>query len=79
MKMYGAVEVYLHVFLTSAVGGGECLTSLSGRFNSGENSAGLNGSRVAPHTLSEQYAEEINFSPFLESNLWFSGILVRSL
>ena len=75
MKMYGAVEVYLHVFLTSAVGGGECLTSLSGRFNS----AGSVASRVAPHTLSEQYAEEINFSPFLESNLWFSGHLVRSL
>jgi hypothetical protein len=36
MKMYGAVEVYLHVFLASEVDGGEWSASRTGRFTTGE-------------------------------------------
>jgi hypothetical protein len=35
-KTYGGVEVQFHVFLTSALGGGEWLASRPGRFTSGE-------------------------------------------
>jgi len=35
MKTYGGMEVKLHVFLTSALEGGEWLASRSGRFNHG--------------------------------------------
>jgi hypothetical protein len=36
MKTYGGVEVYIHVFLISALVEGELLASLPGRFNHGE-------------------------------------------
>jgi hypothetical protein len=36
MKTYGRVETQLHVFLTSAVGGGEWLASRSCSFTPGE-------------------------------------------
>jgi hypothetical protein len=34
MKAYGGVDVYTHVFLTSALVGGECSASRPGRFTS---------------------------------------------
>jgi hypothetical protein len=36
MKAYGGVDVYIHIFLTSALAGGEWSTSCSGRFTPGE-------------------------------------------
>jgi hypothetical protein len=36
MKTYGGVDVYNHVFLTSALVGGEWSASCPGRFTSGE-------------------------------------------
>jgi hypothetical protein len=36
MKAYGGVDVYIHVFLTSALVGGEWSDSSSGRFTLGE-------------------------------------------
>jgi hypothetical protein len=35
MKAYGGVDVYIHVFLTSAIVGGEWLVSRPGRFAPG--------------------------------------------
>jgi hypothetical protein len=32
MKTYGGVDVYIHIFLTSALAGGECSASRPGRF-----------------------------------------------
>jgi hypothetical protein len=36
MKTYGGVNVYIHIFLTSALVGGEWLVSRPGRFTPGE-------------------------------------------
>jgi hypothetical protein len=36
MKAYGGVDVQIHIFLTSALVGGEWSASLSGRFNHGK-------------------------------------------
>jgi hypothetical protein len=36
MKAYGGVDVYIHIFLTSALAGGEWSTSRPGRFTAGE-------------------------------------------
>jgi hypothetical protein len=36
MKAYGGVNVYIHIFLTSALVGGEWSASCSGRFAPGE-------------------------------------------
>jgi hypothetical protein len=36
MKTYGGVDVQIHVFLTSALAGGEWSVSRPGRFNPGE-------------------------------------------
>jgi hypothetical protein len=38
MKAYGGVDVYIHIFLTSALAGGEWSPSRPGRFTSGERS-----------------------------------------
>jgi hypothetical protein len=35
MKAYGGVDVYIHIFLTSALTGGECSASRPGRFTPG--------------------------------------------
>jgi len=40
MMMYWRVEIELHVFLTSAVGGDEWSVLISGRFNRGERAPG---------------------------------------
>jgi hypothetical protein len=36
MKAYGGVDVYIHIFLTSALGAGEWSASRPGRFTPGE-------------------------------------------
>jgi hypothetical protein len=38
MKTYGGVDVYIHIFLTSALVGGELSASRPGRFTSGKES-----------------------------------------
>jgi hypothetical protein len=40
MKTYGGVDVYIHIFLTSALVGGEWSASRHGRFTPGEIAAG---------------------------------------
>jgi hypothetical protein len=40
MKMYGGVDVWIHVLLNSALVGGEWLASTSGRFTPGERALG---------------------------------------
>jgi hypothetical protein len=40
MKMYGGVDVSIHVFLTSAVDGGDWSASFPGRFTTVERSPG---------------------------------------
>jgi hypothetical protein len=41
MKTYGGVDVYTHIFLTSALVRGECSASCPSRFNSGERVPGI--------------------------------------
>jgi hypothetical protein len=41
MKTYGGMEVYIHVFLTSALAGGEWLASRPGHFTPGETAPGI--------------------------------------
>jgi hypothetical protein len=50
MKTYGGVDVYMHVFLTSALVGGEWSASRPGRFTSGERAPGTHwiGGWVGP-------------------------------
>jgi hypothetical protein len=40
MKAYGGVDVYSHIFLTSALVGGEWSASRPGRFTTGERARG---------------------------------------
>jgi hypothetical protein len=40
MKEYGGVDVWIHIFLTSALAGGECSASRPERFNPGERAPG---------------------------------------
>jgi hypothetical protein len=40
MKVYGGVDAWIHVFLTSALVGGEWSASRLGRFNPGERDTG---------------------------------------
>jgi hypothetical protein len=42
MKAYGGVDVYIHIFLTSALAGGEWSDSRSGRYIPGEIAHSLN-------------------------------------
>jgi hypothetical protein len=41
MKAYGGVDVYIHIFLISALAAGECSASRPGRFTPGERSPGI--------------------------------------
>jgi hypothetical protein len=40
MKAYGEVDVYIHIFLNSALVGGKCLAARPGRFTPGERATG---------------------------------------
>jgi hypothetical protein len=50
MKAYGWVYVYINIFLTSALAGGEWSASRAGRFIPGERASGTHwiGGRVGP-------------------------------
>jgi hypothetical protein len=52
MKAYGGVDVYIHVFLTSALIGGEWSASRPGRFTPREKAPGTRwmGDRVGSST-----------------------------
>jgi hypothetical protein len=52
MKAYGVIDVYIHVFLTSALAGDEWSDSRPGRFTSGEIALGTHwiGDWVGPRT-----------------------------
>jgi hypothetical protein len=52
MKTYGIVDVYIHVFLTSALVGGEWSALRPGRFTPGEGAPGTHwvGGWVGPRT-----------------------------
>jgi hypothetical protein len=63
MKTYGGVDVYIHVFLTSTLVGGEWPASRPGRFASGETTpdAYWIGSWVGPRTGLEDVEKKINY------------------
>jgi hypothetical protein len=42
MKAYGGVDVWVHIFLTSALAGGEWSASRPGRFTPGKRASGTN-------------------------------------
>jgi hypothetical protein len=50
MKAYGEVDLYIHIFLTSALVGGEWSASSPGRFTPGERAPGAHwiGGFVGP-------------------------------
>jgi hypothetical protein len=52
MKVYGGVNVQIHIFLTSVLVGGECSASPLGRFISKERASGTHwtGGWVGPRT-----------------------------
>jgi hypothetical protein len=41
MKTYVGVDVYIHIFLASAVAGGEWSASISGSFTTGDRAPGI--------------------------------------
>jgi hypothetical protein len=50
MKVYGGVDVEIHIFLTSALVGGEWSASSPGRFTTGEKANGSIEGWVGPRT-----------------------------
>jgi hypothetical protein len=56
MKVYGGVDVYIYIFFTSAVAGGEWLASRPCRFISGERAPGTHwiGGWVGPGRRREE-------------------------
>jgi hypothetical protein len=52
MKTYGGVDVYIHIYLTSALFGGEWLASRPGRFTPEERAPGIHfiGCWMSPRT-----------------------------
>jgi hypothetical protein len=69
MKTYGGVNVEIHVFLTSALTGGEWSASRTGRFTPRENAPGTHsiGGWVGPRTgLDDVEKRKISPLPGLE-------------
>jgi hypothetical protein len=66
MKVYGGVDVYIHIFLTSALAGGEWSAPRPGRFTAGERALGTHwiGGCVDP-TSSLDDAEKGKFLTLL--------------
>jgi hypothetical protein len=65
MKTYGGVDVYIHVFLTSELVGGEWSASRPGRFTPRERAPGTHwiGGQVGPQSQSGQHGEEKILDP----------------
>jgi hypothetical protein len=73
MKAYEGVDVLIHIFLTSALDGGECSASRPGRFTPGEKAPGTHwiGGLVHPRAGLDG-VENIKF-------LTLPGLELRSL
>jgi hypothetical protein len=69
MKTYGGVDVYIHVFLTSAPFGGEWSASRTGLFNPGERLPGTHwiGGWMAPEPVWTLWERE-NSWPYRDLN-----------
>jgi hypothetical protein len=69
MKAYGGVDVYIHIFLTSTLAGGEWSASRPGRFTPGESSTDANwiGGWVNPRA-GLHYVEKKNSWSYRDSN-----------
>jgi hypothetical protein len=65
MKAYGAVDVQIHIFLTSALVGGEWSASRPGRFTTGERAPGSHciGGWVDPRAALGRLEEEKILDP----------------
>jgi hypothetical protein len=82
MKAYGGVEVYIHVFLTSALDGGEWSASRPGRFTPGEKTPGNHwtGVWVGPRASLDDVEKRTFFTlPGLELRLLGSPVRSQSL
>jgi hypothetical protein len=68
MKAYGGVDVYIHIFLTSALGGGEWSASGPGRFTPEERAPGTYwiGACVGPRACLDDVEKRIFTLPGLE-------------
>jgi hypothetical protein len=79
MKAYRGVDVYIHVFLTSALVGGELSASRPGRFTAGERSPGTHwrGGWVGPRAGMDD-VEKRKILPLPELELRSLGRLARS-
>jgi hypothetical protein len=79
MKTYGGVDVYIYVFLTSALVGGEWSSSRSGRFTPGERAPGTHwiGGWVGPKAGLDDM-EKRKFLPLLGLELPPLGRPARS-
>jgi hypothetical protein len=80
MKTYGGVAVYTHIFLTSALVGGEWPASRPGRFNPGARVSGVHriegqvGPRAGPDNI-----EKWKFFTLPGLELWPLGRLATRL
>jgi hypothetical protein len=68
MRAYGGVDVYIHIFLTSALAGGEWSASRPGRFNPGERALSANwiGGWVGPRAGLDDVEKILD--PYRDSN-----------
>jgi hypothetical protein len=69
MKSYGRVDVWIHIFLTSALVGGEWSASRPGRFTPGERALGTHwiGGCVGPRAGLDNM-EKAKFFTYRDSN-----------
>jgi hypothetical protein len=68
MKVYGGVDVYIHVFLISALVGGEWSASYPGRFTPRTPSIDWIGGRVGPRVGPDDMKRRKKFFPYRDLN-----------
>jgi hypothetical protein len=80
MKMYGGVDVYIHIFLTSALAGGEWSASRPESFTPGkEPLVPLDRRLGEPQTRSGRFGEEKILDPRTPNPQSLSRLLVVSI